>query len=116
MADSPPRNNTDSAEPLGTNAKPGSDQIDRNDYGGVTLTWIEDEGTKNSGRKRQKFWHLMADMRLRGNRRWKGFLTERKNFGKNAKSYKRKYEVFDLFAPFGPSNRVAQQRSKRFLR
>ena len=106
MATSPPRNTTAPAEPPGTNEKQAAAATDRNDFDGVTLTWIEDEGTKNSGKKQQKFWHLMADMRLRGNRRWKDFLTERKNFGKRAKTYKRKYEVFDLFAPFGPSNRV----------
>ena len=101
--------NTKAAAPA-TNEKPKSDEAE---FDGVTWELIFQDGAKNSGKKRQKFAHFATHMRHKGNRRHNELLTALKNFGKFAKSYKRKISIFELYEPFSEANRVRCQPTSR---
>ena len=96
------------ASPDPSTDKNATATIDKNAdaYHGTTWEWVEEAGTRNSGNKQQTFWHLMTSMHHPGNREHNAYLTQRKNFGKFAKSYKRKIEAFELYEPFKQANRV----------
>ena len=98
-------NKTEAAAPA-TNQKPKGDEAE---FDGVTWELIFQAGTKNSGKKQQQFAHIATHMRHKENRKHNELLTALKNFGKFAKSYKRKISIFELYEPFSEANRVTYQ-------
>ena len=75
-------------------------------FDGFTFVWHCQPGKLNDALKQQLFWTLMLPMEYEGNRRGAEHLNSIKDFGKFAKTHKRKIDIVACLEPYSPANKA----------